>query len=291
MTRTAALPARPTTPVFDDPIDTAVPAAPDPARRGRVQHWHDTLSRAGAISTAPVAAGVDLLEAMTSRCPVCHEYPYTPPTWEANARGQRAPDWSGQTVGRLTILHPAAPRAHHRTRKLCWCTQCACGKPYIILAERLRPGRPLSCGCLGRARQRASLRRHGFSRTPTYQAWIDAKRSGQIVARWGRSFATFLAALGPCPPESRLTRPDPARRYGPGNAAWGPRRRRKPRSSRLYTLGGVTQSLQAWALGAGLSVRTAYTRLYAWESEHPGETLDEAALRHLLRPVGQGGRP
>ena len=55
-------------------------------------------------------------------------------------------DLTGQTFGRLTVLHrinaPQGKKGPH------WPCECACGNRRVVSAKRLREGRLKSCGCL-----------------------------------------------------------------------------------------------------------------------------------------------
>lgn len=128
--------------------------------------------------------------------------------------------------------------------------------------------------------------RHGCARkgarTPEYRAWTtmltrchnpnaDAYayyggRGITVCRRWRRSFAAFLADVGPRPgPGFTLERIKNRRGYTPGNVTWATwdEQRRNTRRTRLLTLDGRTMPLCDWAAARRIKVSTITKRLDA----------------------------
>lgn len=115
-------------------------------------------------------------------------------------------DIAGQTFGRLTVTSLAGVCAR---RIVHWHCRCECGAPTIADGRKLRAGQTRSCGCWRRDR----MTTHGLSSHPDYHVWAGmiarcynpkqdnyARYGGRgirVCRRWRRSFAAFLADMGP----------------------------------------------------------------------------------------------
>lgn len=146
---------------------------------------------------------------------------------------------AGERFGRLVML---APLGRARNGWLIWSARCDCGKAIAVAGPKVRSSNGTrSCGCL---KSDAKLI-HGGSRrnaaTPEYYSWAHAKdrcerkthhawhryggRGIRMSERWRSDFATFLADMGPRPPDTSLDRyPDPDGNYAPGNCRWATRK-------------------------------------------------------------------
>jgi hypothetical protein len=134
--------------------------------------------------------------------------------------------------------------------------------------------------------------RHGHARagapTQEYRAWAEMikrccnpkagnyyKYGGRgitICNRWRRSFAAFLADIGPAPgPGYTPDRIDNNGHYEPGNVRWATRKEqcRNTRQNRVLTFAGRSQTLGAWAEELGINHQTISQRLNAcgWSVE------------------------
>lgn len=157
-------------------------------------------------------------------------------------------DYSGRQFGRLLVVEMAYESSKDAKAKCI----CDCGAEKIVTAYNLKSGNTKSCGCLSRERaaelSRTACRReavgdrtrtHGYSRTPTYASWCDAKkrcyspqnkRFAEYGARgismcdaWKNSFEAFLRDMGERPMAMTLERKDVNKGYEPGNCIWATR--------------------------------------------------------------------
>lgn len=63
---------------------------------------------------------------------------------------RRRDDLTGRKFGRLTVLYRNGEYVHAHGTVPYWLCQCECGVQKLVLANALRSGRTLSCGCLHR---------------------------------------------------------------------------------------------------------------------------------------------
>lgn len=185
-------------------------------------------------------------------------------------------DITGQRAGRWTVL----ALAYTTKGRTYWLCRCDCGTEGLVDRSNLRSGQSQSCGCIGlEAIQRRVT--HGYSRTPTYQAWRAMKercgnpktnsfhrwggRGIRVCERWQSSFENFLADMGEKPPGLTVDRIDNDGDYEPGNCRWATRQQQaKNRSTaRLLTFEGTTASLTDWAHRTGLHKVVIFNRLAA----------------------------
>ena len=159
-----------------------------------------------------------------------------------------------------------------------WLCRCGCGARFLARSNALQ-SKPVGCGCgFGR------VERHGDSGSAEYAAWrnLIRKYGQEVYAHW-RSYDHFLADLGRRPgPEYMLVRINKARRYGPRNVRWLPKREALARRRSIYvTYRGRTLSISGWARRMGLSYQAMHQRIQ--RCKRYGAPLSEA----LTTPPGQ----
>lgn len=194
-------------------------------------------------------------------------------------------DLTGQTFGKITVLHEAERQLISGIRFTRWHCRCECGTETDVLTSNLTSGTTKTCGCsrLDPERIRAVAEantKHGHTPTtsPTYRSWMSMRR--RCVSRTGYvdrgitvdprwdSFVNFLADMGERPDDHTLDRIDNDGPYSPSNCRWatGKTQGNNRRNNRSVTYQGHTQTIAEWAREVGIKHNTLYNRivLYNW---------------------------
>src|SRR5208282_977532 len=190
----------------------------------------------------------------------------------------------GKQYGRLTVMADAGiVNGRHRVDCL-----CSCGERKTIQLGHVVCGAITSCGCFQRERARDANRTHGRSKTPESFIWQhirqrceNRKDSGYknyggrgifMCNRWRKSFADFLADMGPRPSQKHtIERCDNNGPYAPDNCYWATRiqQNRNRRNNRLLEYDGRVQLLMEWAEECKINVSTLHKRLRrGWTVKH-----------------------
>src|SRR6266446_4823238 len=78
-------------------------------------------------------------------------------------------DFSGNRFGRISVLQ----FSHNDKGNIYWGCKCDCGIVKLIRGSHLKSGSVVSCGCFNAERAANQLRKHGLSKTPTWNIWAS----------------------------------------------------------------------------------------------------------------------
>lgn len=100
--------------------------------------------------------------------------------------GTKIEDLTGKKFGKLTVIKRAedyiSPKGVHRPKWLC---QCECGKQVAVLAQGLKYGHTVSCGCGKKGRVAADLTGEKFGKLTVIKRTEDhASPSGRHSPKW-----------------------------------------------------------------------------------------------------------
>lgn len=142
---------------------------------------------------------------------------------------KRVVDLSGRIFGHWTVLSYVCRR---KTDTIFLC-RCVCGVEREVIANSLKKGATISCGCIGRKVAAAKNTKHGMAATPTYKSWhamlqrVEGKGGhesypmrGIFVCDQWRTFDNFFADMGERPNGTTLDRIDNAKGYCKENCRW-----------------------------------------------------------------------
>lgn len=178
----------------------------------------------------------------------------------------------GDVFGRLTLLEVGKPPGTYRYAGV---FRCDCGTVSAIRLDGIASGAVVSCGCYRlevttshgctdsplQAGWRHMIRR---CTDPTDPAWKNYGGRGIKVCRRWRDLANFVADMGPTyRPGLEIDRRDNDGNYTPRNCRWVTRRENceNRRTTRMFTIGGKTQSLTRWAEEYGARYQRVWDRV------------------------------
>ena len=181
-------------------------------------------------SSKPEGAGVAPFGASLARSARGNSSPLDAGSFPTRAVVPYFIDMRGRRFGRLTVIEEAG----RRFGQVRWRCQCVCGNTILAPGYGLRRGATRSCGCLWRA----TVFRHGETRTRLYRAWramkgrclnprhTDFARCGgrgiTICEAWTEDYLTFRAWARDAGYRDGLSleRINSDGNYEPGNCRW-----------------------------------------------------------------------
>ena len=167
----------------------------------------------------------------------------------------------GENFGRLTIVKVVG--RDQASKVLVQCT-CECGSVVVVRYNNLS-GTTKSCGCLKRDTVADRNYKHGYSRHPDFQVWVDMNkrchgnnpqftrnykdRGITVCPSWRESPEAFFADMGPRPPGATLERVDNEKGYSARNCVWADMKTQQnnKRTNLFLELDGVSRTLSQWA--------------------------------------------
>jgi hypothetical protein len=186
-------------------------------------------------------------------------------------------DLTGLRFGRLVVREYVASNKHGQPQ---WRCVCDCGGQRVVLANALRSGLTVSCGCRRQETLTAGRLRHGLSGHSAYKTWkamisrcydeADKDYSGYggrgvlVCDRW-LELESFIADVGEKPRGQSLERMDNSKGYSPENCRWATPREQgaNKRNNNILKIGGVEIHLADVARKFGLTETTIARRLAA----------------------------
>ena len=184
--------------------------------------------------------------------------------------GRPTRDLTGQTFGRLVVLH----QVHVSGHSAMWRCRCTCGELITTRSLRLRNGEVTSCGC----DVLKGNTRHKMCGSRVYRIWQSMKqrcldpnstnypkyggRGISVCSRW-LTFELFHSDMGDPPTENHtLERCDNSAGYSPDNCIWATpmEQGRNKRNNVLLTHNGKTMTQAEWSRELEIPQGTLYWR-------------------------------
>lgn len=162
-----------------------------------------------------------------------------------------------------------------------WKCMCECGKIENVNGNSLRNGKSKSCGCLSIKKVTDRMKKHGYTGTRLYYAWIHMKarcynqhtenykdyggRGITICDEWCNSFEVFKewALSHGYTDELTIDRVDVNGNYEPNNCRWATQKEQtnNKRNNTLFTYDGETKTLKQWCDYYGKNYKLVHNRI------------------------------
>lgn len=184
-------------------------------------------------------------------------------------------DLVGQRFTRLVVIQRLPPNG----QKARWLCQCDCGNTHEAQGTHLRKGLVPSCGCLKSEKIRKSRTKHGRSKSPIVQVWIDMHKRccnpncreyknygarGITVCDEWRDVHAFLRDMeSGYKPGLELDRIDNEKGYSKENCRWTTHKTNcnNRRTNKFLEYNGERKTIVQWAESCGINKQTFYGRV------------------------------
>lgn len=199
-------------------------------------------------------------------------------------------DLTGQRFGRLIVQKIVS---HKPIR---WECKCDCGNTTIVIADTLKRGETISCGCYRNECVRDRSIKHNESHTKLHQVWSGMKtrcnnpnfefykdyggRGIKVCDEWQNDYIAFRdwALQNGYAEGLSIDRIDVNGNYEPSNCRWVTDKvqANNKTTNRFIEYKGETHTLQQWSEILGVSVGRLFHRLdkMGWSVEKTFETGD-----------------
>lgn len=187
-------------------------------------------------------------------------------------------DISGQRFGKLLVIRAVDERSN--AGKMKFLCRCDCGNEKIIVGGSLRSGNTNSCGCWKAKGASERLKKHGFSRHPSYGRYCQmmsrcynkdhpeyknyGARGISVCERWRNSVEDFINDIGTAPSRSySIDRIDNNSNYSPENFRWATKKEQSV-NRRVVTIlehDGVAMCAADWARRLGMEKKAVLDRI------------------------------